>query len=162
MMMLRLGGAVVLLLSVGVQAGHAAGRTVSIRGTIIAYRPAERATQVVSHVLNRESFLFRVDGSKPVAVKLVYEHFGYTALDSKTLAATPVLEVRGHRDASCDELLAAFVQSSPKLRNEASPSDATEPLVFLGTKPSSSQPLKCYRVAEGGLRVEKSAAKRIE
>lgn len=161
MMRLRLGGAVVLLLSAGVQAGHAAGRTVSIRGTIIAYRPAERATQVVSHVLNRESFLFRIEGSKPggVVVKLVYEHFGYTTLDDKTLAATPILEVQGRRDPSCDETFAAYVQNSPTVRNEASPSDAIEPLVFFGAKPSSSEPLKCYRVAEGGLRIEKSTAK---
>src|ERR1022692_2128616 len=153
MTMLRLGGATVLLLLASTRAGHAAGRADSIRGTVVAYRPAERATQVVSHVLNRESFLFRIDGSKALIVKLVYEHFGYTRLDDKTLAATPILQVQGRRDPGCDETFASFVQSSPTLRNEASKSDSIEPLVFIGRKPSSSQPLKCYRVEEGGFRV---------
>ncbi len=156
---LRLGGAALLLLSAGTYADQAAERMVSIKGTIVAYRPAERATQVVSHVLNRESFLFRVDGPKSVVVKLVYEHFGYTTLDAKTLAATPILEVQGRRDPSCDETFAAFVQNSPTIRNEASPGDAIEPLAFLGTKPSNSQLLKCYRVAEGGLRIERAAVR---
>ena len=158
MTMLRLAGVAVLLLSAGTQGSHAAGRTTSIRGTTIAYRPAERAMQVVSHVLNRESLLFRIDGPKLVVVKLVYEHFGYTTLDSKTLEATPILEVHGRRDSTCNETFAAFVQNSPTLRNESSPSDATEPLVFLRTKPSGSQSLKCYRVVECGFRVDKSAA----
>jgi hypothetical protein len=157
---LKLTGAAVLLLWVGTHARETVGRTVSMRGTIIAYRPAERATQVVSHVLNREAFLFRVDGSKPLTIKLVYEHFGYSTLDDKTLAAAPILRIQARRDPSCDETVAAFVQNSPALRNEASKDDSVEPLVFIGTKPPGIQPLKCYRVEEGGLQVEKSVADR--
>jgi hypothetical protein len=53
----------------------AAGRAnlTSIRGHVVAIRPAERLGQVVSGVVNRETFLLRVDGKAGEIVKVVYE-----------------------------------------------------------------------------------------
>ncbi len=156
MKILNLSGVVILILSLG-GFSHAGRMAISFRGTIVAYRPAERAMQVASHVLNKEEFLFRVEGPKSLTVKLVYEHFGYTTLNDEILAASPFFLVQGHRDPSCDETIAAFVENSPLLRNEASKSDSVESIVFVGTKPSGSQLLKCYRVEGGGLQVENPA-----
>ena len=124
-----------------------------VKGQIIAYRPFDRIVQVVSFVENREIFLFRVDApessSRPVIVKLVYEHFGYSDLGGDILGKTPLLESKVHRDKSCDETYGAFVQNAPTIKDDVGKDFPIEKLVFI--KPFEKieipleQPLKCYR-----------------
>ncbi len=158
--------AVVLIVSLaivtgiaGVQHGHT-----KVKGQIIAYRPADRILQVVSHVLNKESFLFKMSNSKSnshaVVMKLVYEHFGYSDLGDDVLSKTPILELNILRDATCDETYGAFVQNAPTLREDQAQNDPSEKIVFIEPfqkmKLSPEQPLKCYRLQRGNFRVEPS------
>ena len=137
------------------------GRT-KMKGQIIAYRPAERVSQVASHVMNRESFLFKVttagSDSQPVVTKLVYEHFGYTDLGDDVLNKTPTLQLSAHRDSTCDETYGAFVQNSPTLTEDQARNDSTEKVIFIGPfqtiKLSPEQPLRCYKLQSGNFRIE--------
>lgn len=151
----RLTRAVVLiLLAVCVLAKRAeGGREQNIKGQIIAFRPAERAFQAASFVLNRESFLVSLAGSKksnPQILRLVYEHFGYTDLEGRFLAQIPILLLRVHRDAKCDETYKAFVKNSPRLRELGSESPLVDPIAFYGPfksiEPSQDYFLRCYRL----------------
>ncbi len=127
----------------------------TIRGQIIAYRPGERVSQVVSHVLNKEYFLFRVKtsevNSSPTVIKLMYEHFGYSTLADDWLAKMPTLQLIVHRDSSCDETYGAFVVNSPNV-NDDRPKEAAagEKVIFIGSfqelKISNEQILKCYKL----------------
>jgi hypothetical protein len=158
--------AVVLIVSLaivtgtaGVQRGHT-----KVKGQIIAYRPAERVLQVASHVLNKESFLFKVSpaesNSQPVVTKLVYEHFGYSDLGSDLLDKAPTLRLNAHRDTTCDETYGAFVQNSPTLNEDQAKSDSGDKVIFIGPfqtmKLSPEQPLKCYKLQSGNFRIEPS------
>jgi len=150
----------VVTAAAGTQHGHA-----KMKGQIIAYRPAERVSQVASHVLNRESFLFKVktaeSSSQPVVTKLVYEHFGYSGLGSDLLDKTPTLLVNAHRDTTCDETFGTFVQNSPALKEDQAKRDSGDKVVFIGPfqtmKLSPDQPLKCYKLQSGNFRIEPSA-----
>lgn len=156
----------VLIVSLAVVSGAAGVRRgqTKMRGQIIAYRPADRVLQVVSHVLNKESFVFKVTNSAPnsqvVVMKLVYEHFGYSDLGDDVLSKTPILQLNVRRDASCDETYGAFVQNAPTLREDQAKGDPSEKVVFIGpfqkAKLSAEQPLKCYRLRRGDFRIEPS------
>jgi hypothetical protein len=158
--------AVVLIVSLaivtgraGVQHGH-----IKMTGHIIAYRPADRVLQVVSNVLNKESFLFVVSNSESnsqgVVMKLVYEHFGYSDLGDDVLSKTPTLQINVHRDATCDETYGAFVQNAPKLREDQAKNDSSQKVIFIEPsqkmKLSPEQILKCYRLQSGNFRIEPS------
>jgi hypothetical protein len=140
-------------------------RQTKLKGQIIAYRPADRALQAASHVLNKESFLFRVNefGSSPrtVIIKLVHEHFGYSNLGNDVLSKTPMLELNVRRDTTCDETYGAFVQNSPSLRDAQAKNDSGEKVIFIEPfqtiKLSPEQPLKCYKLRGGEVRVESSS-----
>ena len=129
-------------------------RRLSMRGQIIAYRPAERVSQVVSHVLNKEHFLFRVNtsgsNSPPVVIKLIYEHIGYSMLGDEVLSKTPTLQLIVHRDSTCDETYGAFVENSSTLNDDRAKGDPGEKVIFIGTfqemKLSTEQILKCYKL----------------
>lgn len=123
---------------------------VSIRGQIVAFRPAERIGQVVSGVLNRETFLLRLDGNGGDVVKVVYEHDGYSAISSASNEMA--LEVR--RDRSCDGTYGRFVSESPLLTNEDK-TNTVPPVTMLGAfnglSPSSR--LKCYHLSRGNIQM---------
>jgi len=139
-----------------------------MRGQIIAYRPAERLLQMSSHALNEEAFLFRVNSSRsnsqPVVVKLVYEHFGYSDLGDDVLRKTPTLQISVHPDPTCDETYGAFVDSGPALKTDEAKGDASAKIIFIepfqNMKLSAEQPLECYRLQSGGLRIEASTPRR--
>jgi hypothetical protein len=111
----------VLLAIVTGAAGTHHGLT-KIEGQIIAYRPSERVSQVPSHVLNTESFLFKLKTSgmigQPAVTKVIYEHIGYSDLGDDVLRKTPMLQITARRDTACDETYSAFVQGSPTLKEE--------------------------------------------
>jgi hypothetical protein len=149
----------VVIAAAGPQRGHT-----KIKGQIIAYRPAERVLQVVSHVLNKESFLFKLSttglNSQPVVTKLVYEHFGYSELGENVLSKTPTLQLSVQRDTTCDETYGAFVQNSLTLGEGQTKNDSDDKVIFIGSfqtkRLSPKQPLKCYKLQRGGFRVEPS------
>ena len=139
-------------------------RQTKLSGQVIAYRPADRALQVASHVLNKESFLFRVSNSESnrqaVIMKLVYEHFGYSDLGNDVLSKTPMLKLNVRRDTTCDETYGAFVQNSPTLRDAQAKNELGEKVIFIEPfqkiKLSPEQPLKCYKLRGGNVQVEPS------
>lgn len=90
----------------------------SIRGHIVAFRPAERLGQVVSGVVNRETFLLRVDGKAGEIVKVVYEHDGYSELSGAAAERNAGLALEVHRDRSCDGNYGQFVSEAPVLTSE--------------------------------------------
>jgi hypothetical protein len=154
----RIAIAAALLLNLGIQMVHSADKKVEIRGKIIAYRPADRALQVASHVLNKESFLFQVTGEhRSNVIKLVYEHFGYTNLVDEILSKSPEIQIKARRKADCDETYRSFLQSSPKLKNDSSKNGHFEPLIFVSPpneiKPADAQLLRCYVVQKDDLYV---------
>jgi hypothetical protein len=129
-------------------------RPTTMKGQIIAYRPAERVSQVASHVLNKEYFLFRVKtsgtNSSPRVIKLMYEHFGYSMLGNDLLSKMPTLQLIVHRDSTCDETYGAFVENSPNFNDDRTKEAAGEKVIFIGSfqemKPSNEQILKCYKL----------------
>ena len=158
--------AVVVIVFLAIVIGTAAvlQKQTKLKGQIIAYRPADRALQVVSHVLNKESFLFKVSNleSNPqvVIIKLVYEHFGYSDLGNDALSKTPMLELNVRRDTTCDETYGAFMQNSPSLRDAQAKNDSGEKVIFIEpfqtVKLPPEQPLKCYKLQGDKVRVEPS------
>jgi hypothetical protein len=134
-----------------------------IEGQIIAYRPAERVSQVVSHVLNSESFLFKLRTARPktqpVVTKVVYEHFGHSDLGDDVLRKTPMLQISARRDTTCDETYHSFLQSSPTLKDAQTGAELGEKIIFISpfqtTKLSPGQLLKCYRLQNGNFRIER-------
>ena len=159
------GVAVVLAVMVAGSDAGVAYRLSKFKGRIIAYRPAERVTQVPSHVLNKESFLFRVSNGKlssqnPI-IKLIYEHEGYSRAIDDALSKSKFFRIKVRRDPTCDESYGQFVRNSPVLtldkKGEAgSVSDVN--LAFIGSVPkpdlSSERGLKCYRLRDGGISIE--------
>ncbi len=151
---------VLVALAVTLSLGDAPGRGTTgwrrhrkVTGQIIAYRPFDRIVQMVSFVENREIFLFRAGPSesnpRPVIVKLVYEHFGYSDLGNDILNKVPLLEFTVQRDKRCDETYGAFVQNSPTIKDGDGKDFSIEKLVFIEpfekTRIPLEQPLKCYR-----------------
>ena len=138
--------------------GHGA---IHMRGQIVAYRPGERLLQFASFVVNRESFLFAVTSdrskSQPVVAKLVYEHFGYSELSYDVLQKAPSIQLRAHRDPKCDETFADYVEHSPTFKTEDGKEEMIK-VVFVGpfqtVQLSPQQPLKCYKVQEGSIRID--------
>ena len=135
----------------------AAGRAnlTSIRGHVVAIRPAERLGQVVSGVVNRETFLLRVDGKAGEIVKVVYEHDGYSELSGAAAERNAGLALEVRRDRSCDGNYGQFVSEAPVMTSE----DKTEsipPVTMLEgfNGLSQSYKLKCYRLARGNIRIE--------
>ncbi len=129
-------------------------RRTTMKGQIIAYRPVERVSQLASHVLNKECFLFRVNTSRsnspPVVIKLMYEHFGYSILGDDLLSKMPTLQLVVHRDSTCDETYGSFVENSPTFNDDRAKGDPEEKVIFIGSfqemKLSTEQILKCYRL----------------
>jgi hypothetical protein len=127
----------------------------SIRGHIVAFRPAERLGQVVSGVVNRETFLLRVDGKAGEIVKVVYEHDGYSELSGAAAERNAGLALEVHRDRSCDGNYGQFVSEAPVLTSEDK-TDSIPPVTMLegfNGLPQSYK-LKCYRLARGNIRIE--------
>jgi hypothetical protein len=141
--------------------GTAAGwrRHTKMKGQIIAFRPFDRIVQMASFVENRETFLFRVvtpgSNSRPVIVKLVYEHFGYSDLGEDVTSKSPLLRLRVRRDKTCDETYATFVQNSPTIQDDDGKEFSMEKVVFIGllekTNIPAQQQLKCYKMQSGDL-----------
>jgi hypothetical protein len=123
----------------------------SIRGHIVAFRPAERIGQAVSGVVNREAFLLRVDGKAGEVVKVLYEHDGY----SEILDTSNEMVLGVHRDRSCDVKYGQFVSEAPVLASEDK-TNSVPPVTMLGGVdglPPSYQ-LNCYRLHRGDIHNE--------
>jgi hypothetical protein len=131
-------------------------------GQIIAYRPAEKISQVVSFVMNEETFLLNVSGSRMsglTVAKLVYKHFGYSDLGAEVLDRTPTLHLKVRRDHTCDESYGAFVSGSPVF--ESKPKGIVmEKVLFIGRfrdiKLPPEQTLKCYTMRQGDFQIDGS------
>jgi hypothetical protein len=154
-------GLFALLAVVSVNAGAGAKKT-NLVGEIIAYRPAERISQVVSFVMNEETFLLNVSGSRTsglTVAKLVYRHFGYSDLGAEVLDRTPTLRLKVRRDHTCDESYGGFVSSAPVI-SDPSGQVHNEPVIFIGkfgdVKLPAEQELKCYTMQSGDFQVEDS------
>lgn len=128
----------------------------SIRGHIVAFRPAERLGQVVSGVVNRETFLLQVDGKPGEIVKVLYEHDGYSEVSGAAAEKRLGLEVR--RDRACDGSYSQFVAEAPTLTSEDK-SNTIPPVKMLGSFGGlpPSYKLKCYRLQRGGIRIDKTS-----
>ena len=140
----------------GVSAVAAGGTNLApIRGHIVAIRPAERIGQVVSGVVNRETFLLRVDGKAGEIVKVVYEHDGYSELSGATADKNPGLALEVHRDRSCDGSYGQFVAEAPVMTSEDK-TNSIPPVTMLGDFNGlpQSYKLKCYRLGRGSIRTE--------
>ena len=144
------GSLVVLCGTTAVTAGTLPSK--SICGRIVAFRAAERISQVVSGVVNQETFLLRIDRKPVEIVKIFYEHDGYSEIAGN---ANLSLEVRP--DPSCDANYGQFVSEAPVLTSE----DKTDsiPAVsmvgeFKGLRPEYK--LKCYRLGPGHIRVKET------
>jgi hypothetical protein len=158
--------AIVVIVSLAIVIGTAdvLQRQMKLKGQIIAYRPADRALQVASHVLNKESFLFKASNlesnSQAVIIKLVYEHFGYSTIENDMLSKTPMLQLNVRRDTTCDETYETFVQNAPSLRGAQAKNEPDEKVIFIEpfqkVKLPPEQPLKCYKLRDGNVRVEPS------
>ena len=152
--MAALSRILVLTLTLGMAApAHAQGQKnpgTPVRGTFLAYRPAERIGQVGSHVLNKESLLFRPVSQARNPIKLVYEHFGFSKFDQQTLESPSIVSLKAQRDRSCDETVSSFISNSPKLRSEAPDGRPVEPIVFLGEHAALNPNLRldCYRISD--------------
>ncbi len=127
----------------------------SLRGHIVAFRPAERLGQVVSGVVNRETFLLRADGKAGEIVKVVYEHGGYSELSGAAAERNAGLELEVRRDRSCDGNYGQFVSEAPVLTSEDK-TDSIPPVTMLENFNGlpKSYKLKCYRLARGNIRIE--------
>ena len=148
-------------LAYNVTAADSLERKKTLVGQIIAYRPAEMLRQVASSVLNKESFLFAVDGTateiETRMIKVVYEHFGYSDLGQPVLSNSPLMRLRVRRNPACDESYHSFVVSSPTMPDQSG-GGSTEALVFVAKyrdiKISPAQLLRCYALQKGGFQIE--------
>jgi hypothetical protein len=126
----------------------------SIRGHIVAIRPAERLGQVVSGVVNRETFLMRVDGQPGDIIKVLYEHDGYSEITGDVTEKNLALTLELHRDRSCDGNYEQFTSEAPVITSEDK-TDSIPPVTMLGDfkgLPSATK-LKCYRLGRGNIRI---------
>ena len=92
-------------------AASASGKKASLKGRIVAYRPADRM-QVVSSVANKELLLFQIDGARRDLLKIVYVHQGFSDLKGDVLSGTQDISISVRRDASCEQTLAAFLKEA--------------------------------------------------
>lgn len=150
------------LMAWGLLAAQAAAESVGggsvIHGRLVAYRPADRASQRASHVVNREVFLFledKVHRTSKTPLKVVYEHFGYSDVPDPTSSEGIVFRLRLRRKTNCDESFGSFVRSAPRLAVNSSAEPATNGVIFLnGVQPSGIPEgalLKCYVLREGDI-----------
>jgi hypothetical protein len=126
----------------------------SIRGHIVAIRPAERLGQVVSGVVNRETFLMRVEGQPKEIIKVLYEHNGYSEISGDVTEKNLSLTLELHRDHSCDGNYEQFVSEAPVITSEDK-TVSIPPVTMLGDfkgLPSAFK-LKCYRLGRGNIRI---------
>jgi hypothetical protein len=124
-----------------------AGRKVSLKGRISAYRLADRMFQVASSVENRELFLFQVEGKNAVLVKLVYVHPGYSDIKANALSGAENIEIVVHRNVSCDETLYEFERDAPAIPIEGDVRSMSAKIIFTEERSQQlpkSYPLKCY------------------
>lgn len=132
------------------------GEATTLEGQIIAYRPAERSVQFVSHVLNSEVFLFKLKvpnrKNSSVIVKLVYGHMGYSDISDDLLTKTPILLASVRRDNTCDETYASLVDRSPALNAEGSRGGQPEKIIYLplfkSDAPLPGDKLACYKLVK--------------
>ena len=120
----------------------------TIRGRIIAYRPAERIAQMASFVANHETFLFERSGRpRREIVKLVFDHMGYSSLNPDSL--TP-LTLTVTRVPKCDETYSSYSQNSPAFVDQDGNGGSVKGVVFLpafeNVTLTPDQILKCYRI----------------
>jgi len=124
----------------------------SIRGHVVAFRPAERLGQVVSGVINQETFLVHVDGKPEDTVKVFYEHDGYSEISGPAAENNASLLLRVRRDRSCDGSYGKFVSESPVLTSEDKSTSVPAVTMLGGFKGlSPSYRLKCYRLERGNI-----------
>lgn len=118
----------------------------SLKGRIVAYRPADRLAQVVSFVANKEIFLFRVNGNGGRILKLVHVHHGYSDIKDDVLRGSIQISVVAHRDRSCDQTLESFEKDAPAVPIQGDSSAVIEPIVFAdkSLRLEKSYKLKCY------------------
>jgi len=94
-----------------------AERTTTIAGRIIAYRPVDRISQVVSFAPNLEIFLMELETPGGVKagpiVKVEYEHFGYSDITEDILDRAPHLRMKVQRNRACDESYRHFLNVAP-------------------------------------------------
>ncbi len=138
---------IVLAVSLSCGVASAAGKKASFKGRIVAYRPADRM-QVVSFVANKELLLFQTDAASYALLKIVYVHQGFSDLKDDVLSGVQDISISVRRDASCDQVLAAFEKEAPAVTLESGGSSAasTERIVFAASmsRPSASYRMKCY------------------
>ena len=115
-----IAGGLIVVLSVANAAAAGSPKATSMHGQVVAFRPGERIGQVVSGVVNRETFLLRI-GAGGNVVKIVYKHDGY----AEHPAGEVELKVR--RDRSCDGSYGQFVSDAPVFTDETN-SNPTLPL----------------------------------
>jgi len=126
----------------------------AIRGRIVAIRPAERLGQVVSGVVNRETFLMRVDGQSGDIIKVLYEHDGFSEITGDVTERNLALTLGLRRDRSCDGNYDQFTSEAPVITNEDK-TNTIPPVTMLGDfkgLPSATK-LKCYRLGRGNIRI---------
>jgi hypothetical protein len=121
-----------------------AGKNLSFKGRIAAYRPADRM-QVVSFVANKELLLFQRDGADHELLKIVYVHQGFSDLKGDILSGAQDISISVRRDPSCDQALGAFEEEAPAVPLEGSTA-STERVVFAASvsRPPESYRMKCY------------------
>ncbi len=138
--------AVILLASLCYSATSFAGRKLTFKGRIAAYRPADKVGQVVSFVINRELFLFRTEDGK--LLKLVYRHNGFSDIVGSVLSGSANILISARRDHSCDETLGAFEANAPDipLMEDGKKFGSIQRLVFSASVPLPPQTyrMKCY------------------
>lgn len=130
-------GGLVVVLSVANAVAAGSPKATSMHGQVVAFRPGERIGQVVSGVINRETFLLRVEGG--AVIKIVYKHDGYAEHPAGEV------ELKVHRDRSCDGSYGQFVSEAPVFTDEtnSNPIPAVTKVEGFQGLPSSYK-LKCY------------------
>jgi hypothetical protein len=138
----------------------------TLGGHIVAYRPGDRVIQVVSHVINVEKLLFKVNppnnDGHPEVIKLEYLHMGYSEISDGDLDGSRSLMVTAMRKPDCDESFSHYLTSAPRPRDERGKSQRDsqfQTVVFTGgTKQSDFSPesrLECYVVERGKIEPSK-------
>ncbi len=122
-----------------------AGKKLSFKGRIVAFRPADRM-QVVSFVANKELLLFQRDVAGHEVLKIVYVHQGFSDLKGDILSGAQDISISVHRDPSCDQALGAFEKEAPAVPLEGGGTASTERVVFAASvsRPPESYRMKCY------------------
>ncbi|MCZ2154448.1 MAG: hypothetical protein LC114_11205 [Bryobacterales bacterium] len=138
-----------------------------VRGSLVAYRPAEVVRQVASHVLNREVFLFspldRRDGPTKI-FKVMHEHYGQSNAPDPAASEGVVYELRLQRKKACDESFESYVKNSPALVAsgggiEKGSAGSTGVLFLNGFDSSTTAPqtrLACYVLRQDPVIVRRS------